>query len=238
MARKALVMVDEPSIARLIGFYLLQSFAFEVDTVTLTEQALATITNESIQLVVLDVKLNGVKSGLATVKKIRKLNSQIPIIILSSCDREEDIIEGLESGADEYMSIPFKIEEFLARVTTILRRTGFLSTCHSNKLSIYHSYQTGRITIYPEKNEVVIDHAIVPFRPKELELLYYLIQNAGMIITRKVLLDEIWGTSYVGGLRTVDVHMSIVRKKLGTSVSIASIRGIGYKLCVNDTEKK
>jgi two-component system alkaline phosphatase synthesis response regulator PhoP len=149
-------------------------------------------------------------------------------------------VQGLKAGADDYITKPFGVAELLARVSAVMRRTGTEDTFAVEEPGTDKVIQVADLRIYPEKYEVVLNGEQIQLRPKEFEVLLYLVQRPGVVVTRDDLMNIVWGFDYVGGQRTVDVHVSSLRKKLEMNqetVQIDSIRGLGYKLIVHTTKK-
>ena len=154
--------------------------------------------------------------------------SKKPVIMITAKNMEMDKIEGLEVGADDYITKPFSVKELLARITSILRRYNISEIQTNNVL------KTGNLSIDLSKYEVYIGDEKIELTLKEFELLRLLVENKGKVLSRNVLLDKVWGYEYYGESRTVDVHIRYLRKKLeGNSSSekyIKTIRGVGYKI--------
>jgi two-component system alkaline phosphatase synthesis response regulator PhoP len=154
---------------------------------------------------------------------------KLPIIMVTARNSEEEIVQGLMNGADDYMIKPFGVGELLARISAVLRRSPELNiqTQQVKQLNI------GTLTVFPEKYEVYYKTELIPLRPKEFQILLCLYEQPGRIFSRDDLMNRVWGYDYFGDQRTVDVHVSSLRKKIeqaGESVKIEAIRGVGYKL--------
>jgi DNA-binding response OmpR family regulator len=158
--------------------------------------------------------------GLEVCRRIR-LRSRVPVVMLTARDEEADRLAGLESGADDYMGKPFSPRELVARMKAVLRRAG--SDVDEDLLVL------GDVALRRSAREVVVGGAAVELRAKEFDLLAYLIQNRGAVLSRELLLDRVWGLEYAGGTRTVDVHVAQLRRKLRRPELIRTIRGAGYK---------
>lgn len=229
MPHKVLVIEDEPTLARLLSYNLTQE-GYEVTVCDNGSEGLHTGLQRSFDLIVLDIMLPGL-NGFEILAKLRQNGSKTPVIILTARNAEEEVVQGLKHGADDYITKPFGVAELLARVSAVLRRTskdGVIVAEPQEKV-----ITMGDLEIYPDKYEVIVGGESVTLRPKEFEVLLYLVQRPGMVITRDDLMDVVWGFDYIGGQRTVDVHVSSLRKKLELgqeSVQIESIRGVGYKL--------
>lgn len=229
MPHKVLVIEDEPTLARLLSYNLTQE-GYETTVIDHGGEGLQTALQRSFDLVILDIMLPGL-NGFEILNRLRQNGVRTPVIILTARNAEEEVVQGLKHGADDYITKPFGVAELLARVSAVLRRTqeGDVKPLQTSEKVI----TAGDLSIYPDKYEVVLNAESIPLRPKEFEVLLYLVQRPGMVITRDDLMNVVWGFDYIGGQRTVDVHVSSLRKKLELgqqSVQIESIRGVGYKL--------
>ncbi len=180
------------------------------------------------QLVLLDVMLPE-EDGLSILSKLRSSAStrQLPIIMLTAKSTEFDKILGLDSGADDYIPKPFSIMELLARIRALLRRTEKTSE---------KEYTIGELYVCPAKHVVKVSGVPISLTLKEFELLCLLIENRDVVFTRPQLLDKIWGYTFDGESRTVDVHIRNLRQKLGSCGNcIETVRGIGYKIGADAT---
>jgi DNA-binding response OmpR family regulator len=213
-----LLVEDEESVGTLVRTYL-DRHGFRVCWVRTGEEALAEFTRHPIRLVVLDIGLPGI-DGFEVCRRLRT-RSQIPIIMLTARDEEPDRVAGLEIGADDYVPKPFSPRELLARVKAILRRAE--PAPRENMLAL------GDVTIDVEGREVTVDGQSVELTAKEFDLLTYFAESPGVVHSRDRLLDRVWGMSYPGGTRTVDVHVGQLRRKLGRPELIRTVRGAGYK---------
>ncbi|WP_424768421.1 response regulator transcription factor [Paenibacillus sp. sgz302251] len=229
MSHKVLVIEDEPTLARLLSYNLTQE-GYETTVIDHGGEGLQTALQRSFDLIILDIMLPGM-NGFEVLNRLRQNGVRTPVIILTARNAEEEVVQGLKHGADDYITKPFGVAELLARVSAVLRRT---QQEDSKPLESSEKVITaGDLSIYPEKYEVILNGEAIPLRPKEFEVLLYLVQRPGMVITRDDLMNVVWGFDYIGGQRTVDVHVSSLRKKLELSqqsVQIESIRGVGYKL--------
>ncbi|MBJ6363788.1 response regulator transcription factor [Paenibacillus sp. GCM10012307] len=229
MSQKVLVIEDEPTLARLLSYNLMQE-GYETTVVDHGAEGLQTALQGSFDLIILDIMLPGM-NGFEVLTKLRQNRIATPVVILTARNAEEEVVQGLKHGADDYITKPFGVAELLARVSAVLRRSQNEEV--RGKEQTEKVITAGVLSIYPEKYEVVLDGEVVPLRPKEFEVLLYLVQRPGMVVTRDDLMNVVWGFDYIGGQRTVDVHVSSLRKKLELgqqSVQIESIRGVGYKL--------
>jgi two-component system response regulator RegX3 len=164
-------------------------------------------------------------SGLEVCKKLRTL-TKVPIIMLTAKDTELDKVLGLEIGADDYITKPFSSRELLARVKAILRRTGSVDV----KSAIM---EIGPVRVDTERHTVSVEGLDQSLPLKEFDLLVYLMQNAGRVLTRTQLIDRIWGSDYFGDTKTLDVHVKRLRSRIEKDAAnpkfIQTIRGLGYK---------
>ena len=177
-------------------------------------------------LVLLDIMLPE-EDGIQILQKLRQTEAmkKIPVIMLTAKASEYDKVMGLDSGADDYVSKPFGMMELLARVKALLRRTEEL------RPAVQNIYQIGDLSVHRERHEVIACGAAVVLTKKEFDMLCYLMENRGMVLTRDQLLNKIWGYDFDGENWTVDVHIRTLRQKLGECGKyIETIRGIGYKI--------
>ena len=199
-----LLVEDEESLASLVEAYLAQE-GFTVKSVGTGEAALAQIELGPIRLVVLDLNLPDM-DGLDVCRRIR-VRSTVPVVMLTARDEENDLLVGLAAGADDYIGKPFSPRELVARMKAVLRR--------SENGSDEQLLSLGDVVVNRPGHEVSVAGAAVELRPKEFELLAYLISNRGAVVSRDLLLERVWGYDYAGGTRTVDVHVAQLRRKLG-----------------------
>jgi two-component system alkaline phosphatase synthesis response regulator PhoP len=214
---------DDRSIRELI-IYALKSNGYEATGFSEGRPFFKALESGLPSLILLDIMLPG-EDGIEILKQLKASpkTRHIPIIMLTAKSTEYDKVLGLDSGADDYITKPFGIMEFLSRVKAVLRRSGYVS--NSTELS------AGRLTMYIDRHTVLADGREVALTFKEFELLRYLIQNAGIVLTRDKLLEEVWGYEYEGETRTVDVHIRTLRQKLGEAGSvIETVRGVGYRI--------
>jgi two-component system alkaline phosphatase synthesis response regulator PhoP len=238
MAQKILVIEDEPTLARLLSYNLSQE-AYDTKVIDHGGDGLQEALQQSYDLIILDIMLPGL-NGFEVLAKLRQKGNRTPVIILTARNAEDEVVQGLKHGADDYITKPFGVAELLARVAAVLRRTQSEEAAADQSKSNEKVIQAGELRIYPEKYEVVLNGESIPLRPKEFEVLLYLVQRPGVVVTRDDLMNIVWGFDYIGGQRTVDVHVSSLRKKLEMnqqSVQIDSIRGVGYKLVASMIKK-
>lgn len=234
MTQRLLVIEDEPTLSRLLS-YNLTSEGYEVVVEDHGQTGYETALQQDFDLILLDLMLPGM-NGFEIMSKLRSEGVMTPVIILTAKNAEEEVVQGLKSGADDYITKPFGVAELLARVAAVLRRSSGQEERDKPAQQENSQIALGALTIYPEKYEVTLNGEAITLRPKEFEVLLYLARKPGVVMTRDDLMNAVWGFDYIGGQRTVDVHVSSLRKKLELdpqSVHIDSIRGVGYKLVVN-----
>jgi two-component system response regulator RegX3 len=223
---RILVVEDEPGLAESVR-YSLETEGFEVLVSQSGVGGLESARVNQPDLVLLDLMLPGM-SGLDVCRQIR-YSSDVPIIMLTAKDAESDKVAGLELGADDYMTKPFSMRELTARIRAQLRRatkSGVLS--ESNEV-----LRGGSIELDIDAHETRVDGENVELRPKEFELLESLMRRKNRLAARHTLIDEVWGPSYFGDTKTLDVHIKRLRQKLEQDPSdptqIVTVRGLGYK---------
>ncbi|MEJ7149852.1 response regulator transcription factor [Staphylococcus epidermidis] len=231
MSQKILVVDDEQSIVTLLK-YNLETAGYIVEVAYDGEEALKKVETEQPELIVLDVMLPK-KDGIEVCKTIRSDKNLVPILMLTAKDDEFDRVLGLELGADDYMTKPFSPREVVARVKAILRRSQFVSEIEKEDVDD-EDIIIGSIRIRPEFFEVYKEDELLELTPKEFELLLYLIERQGRVITREHMLNSVWNYEFAGDSRIVDVHISHLRDKLEENPKqpklIKTVRGLGYKL--------
>ncbi|MBC8714914.1 response regulator transcription factor [Staphylococcus pseudintermedius] len=232
MAQRVLVVDDEQSIVTLLKYNLEQS-GYVVEVAQDGEEALQKEKETKPDLIVLDVMLPK-KDGIEVCKTIRSDKNQVPILMLTAKDDEFDRVLGLELGADDYMTKPFSPREVVARVKAILRRSSLVN--HVQKEEEDEDIVIGSIRIRPDFFEVYRNDELLELTPKEFELLLYLVERQGRVITREHMLNSVWNYEFAGDSRIVDVHISHLRDKLEENPKqpqfIKTVRGLGYKLSV------
>ncbi|MCU5746094.1 response regulator transcription factor [Staphylococcus sp. SQ8-PEA] len=230
MTQKVLVVDDEQSIVTLLKYNLEQA-GYQVEVAYDGEEALKKIDDSAPDLVVLDVMLPK-KDGIEVCKNVRTNKNLVPILMLTAKEDEFDRVLGLELGADDYMTKPFSPREVVARVKAILRRAVMIKEMENNDDD--EDIIIGSIRIRPDFFEVYKDDELLELTPKEFELLLYLIERQGRVITREHMLNSVWNYEFAGDSRIVDVHVSHLRDKLEENPKqptlIKTVRGLGYKL--------
>ena len=217
-----LVVEDETSIASFVAAYL-KNAGYTVRTAATGQEALADIAAEVPSLIVLDLNLPD-GDGIELCRRIRK-GSDVPIVMLTARDEDVDKIIGLEVGADDYLTKPFNPRELVARVKSVLRR----STTDRKELETAE-LRHGELVINSGKREVYVGEEEIRLAPKEFDLLWELLDHRGIVLTRDQLLERVWGYTFAGDTRTVDVHVRQIRRKLGDASPIVTVWGVGYKV--------
>jgi DNA-binding response OmpR family regulator len=222
---KILVVDDDENLRRLTAAYL-ESEGYEVSEAADGPSALAGVEEQEPQLVVLDLMLPGI-TGLDVARTIRATRTT-PILMLTARGSEEDVLRGFEAGADDYLVKPFSPKVLVARAKAVLRRAGAEAHGEAGGVLVL-----GSISINPKTREVRVDGQEIELTSTEFELLRVLAEHPGWVYTREELLETVWGYSYLGDSRLVDVHIANLRKKIGDDPSgphfIRTVRGVGYK---------
>ena len=219
MTGVAVVIEDDEAISALVAAYLARA-GFQVVCEHTGEKGLNAVEQHDPRVVVLDLALPDL-DGLEICRQLRS-SRRVPILILSARDEEADRIIGLELGADDYVTKPFSPRELVARVRAILRRAEPAPE-ESGMIEL------GDVQLDRHRRRVAVAGSPVALRTLEFELLAELAENAGQVVTRDRLLERVWGLSFAGGTRTVDVHVAQLRKKLARPDLIETVRGVGYR---------
>jgi DNA-binding response OmpR family regulator len=218
---KILIVEDERNIASFVAMYLKKE-RYQVDIARDGAEALSKYDASKPELIVLDLMLPDM-DGLEVCRQIRS-SSDVPILMLTARDDDVDKIVGLEVGADDYMTKPFNPRELVARIRAHLRRaTAPPPSAKGRK-------EHGNVSIDADRREVTVGKEHVQLAPKEFELLWELLDHRGMVLTREQLLQRVWGYTFVGDTRTVDVHVRQLRRKLGDDCPVVTVWGVGYKV--------
>ena len=224
-----LLVDDEDSVQKLLA-YPLERDGYRVIPARDGEEALSRFAAEKVDLVVLDLMLPRM-SGLDVCRVVRA-ERPVPIVMLTARDEESDKVVGLEIGADDYVTKPFSMRELMARVHALLRRDRI--SREAAELPGAAAINIGGIVLDSTAHEVRRDGHALPMRPKEYDLLEYLMRHPGHALSREQILEAVWGYTYAGGTRTVDVHIRWLREKLEADPSqperIITVRGVGYKV--------
>jgi len=232
MGDKILVVEDEPTLLETLEYNLTRQ-GYQVYTAADGLAALEVARRERPDAIVLDIMLPGL-DGFEVCRILRREMS-VPILMLTARDDEVDKIVGLEVGADDYLTKPFSMRELLARVKALLRRVHLIreelaakgGEVGAEKLTF------GDLTLDLSRGEALRSGQPLHLKPKEYELLVFLARNQGMVLSRDLILERVWGWDYVGGSRTVDVHVRWLREKIepdpGHPTRIVTVRGVGYR---------
>jgi DNA-binding response OmpR family regulator len=217
-----LIVEDEPNIASFVAMYLKRA-GFAVRVAGTGEGAIEQAAAEAPSLIVLDLMLPDL-DGIDVCRRVRQ-RSDVPILMLTARDEDIDKIIGLEVGADDYLTKPFNPGELVARVKSILRRANperreLESAC----------LEHGDLSIDAGRREVTVGEDEIQLAPKEFDLLWELLDHRGLVLTRDQLLERVWGYTFAGDTRTVDVHVRQLRRKLGDASPIVTVWGVGYKV--------
>ncbi len=235
MAEKILVVDDEISLQETLA-YNLKKQGYEVQTTGDGTEALELAREMEPDLIILDVMLPGL-DGFEICRILRREMST-PVLMLTARDDEIDRVVGLEVGADDYMAKPFSMRELLARVKAMLRRVRLIR----EEVNLAEGedgkpkpeiMEFGNLKIDMTRREITVDGEVVAFKPKEYELLTFLAQHQGQVLSREFILERVWGWDFIGDSRTVDVHVRWLREKIEPDPAnpqrIITVRGAGYR---------
>lgn len=224
MDKKILIVEDEQKIAR----FLEMELRHEGFTAAKEEnglQALDRIVQEDYDLVLLDIMLPGM-DGITICRRVRELGINVPIIMLTAKDSIEDKVQGLDIGADDYVTKPFAMQELLARIRVALRKR----QADAGK-AVRQEIVCGAIKIYPELYQVQVNNVSIELTRKEYELLFYLVSNRNHVMSREQILQSVWGYDYLGDTNVVDVYIRYLRTKIDNPFGykqLQTVRGVGY----------
>ena len=221
-AQTILIVEDETSIASFVSLYL-KNAGYDVRAVTTGSAALTQIAQEQPALIILDLMLPDI-DGIEICRRVRK-TSDVPILMLTARDEDVDKIIGLEVGADDYLTKPFNPRELVARVKSVLRRAA-----PERRRDVEEELRHGDLVINAGRREVKVGDEEIQLAPKEFDLLWELLDHKGLVLTRDQLLERVWGYTFAGDTRTVDVHVRQLRRKLGDASPIVTVWGVGYKV--------
>ena len=217
------LLEDDDSIRKLV-IYGLESQGYEAEGFEAPSAFWKAMNNRMPELILLDIMLPE-EDGLSILQKLRSdsATKKLPVIMLTAKNTEYDRVIGLDNGADDFISKPFGMMELVARVRAVLRRTEPSTTSTE--------YQIGPLYVSPERHIVKVNGKDVTLTYKEFEILCLMLENEGVVLTRSVLMDRIWGCEFERENRTLDVHIRTLRAKLGEAGScIETVRGVGYKI--------
>jgi DNA-binding response OmpR family regulator len=232
VSEKVLIVEDEPTLMDTLEYNLARQ-DYQVLTAMDGESALAVARKERPDLIVLDLMLPGIDG--VEVCRILRQEMSVPILMLTARDEEIDKVVGLEVGADDYMTKPFSMRELIARVKALLRRERLIR----EELSTEGEMPSGRPLVFGDvsidlsRREIQRDGEPLHLKPREYELLVFLARHRGMVLSRDLILERVWGWDYDGGSRTVDVHVHWLREKIEPDpkqpTRIVTVRGVGYR---------
>lgn len=222
---KILIVEDEEKLARFVELEL-QYEGYEVEKAYDGRAGIDMVKASPFDLVLLDIMLPGL-NGIEVLRRIRQ-TSDIPVILLTARDAVVDKVTGLDSGADDYITKPFAIEELLARIRALLRKKEPGSQAQAKDVMVYKE-----LSLDTKKREVHVQGTVVPLTKKEFDLLELLMENRNIVLSRETILDKIWGYDFSGGTNAVDVYIRYLRAKLeepfGTKI-FSTVRGVGYAI--------
>lgn len=225
-----LVVEDEASFVEALTIGLRRE-GFEVVVAVDGAEALEIFDATQPDIVLLDVMLPKV-SGIDVCRQLRK-KTQVPIIMVTAKGAEIDTVVGLEVGADDYVTKPYRLRELVARMRAVLRRTELNGSRIDTSALTPGLVQVGDVSLDPEEHRVSVSGQELALPLKEFELLHILLANAGRVLPRDTLIDRVWGNDYVGDTKTLDVHVKRLRSKVevdpASPTRIVTIRGLGYK---------
>lgn len=215
-------IVEDDQNIREIQHFALQNSGFKVEEFSCAKDFFKQINEKIPQLIILDIMLPD-EDGLQIMSKLRQApeTKKVPVIMVTAKTTELDKVKGLDSGADDYITKPFGVMELISRVKAVLRRT---SDVQEEKV-----LNLGEVSMDCEKHMVKVDHKPVELTFKEFELLKLLMTNAGIVMTREIIMERVWGVDFEGESRTLDMHIKTLRQKLGEAGGrIRTVRNVGY----------
>ena len=218
------VVEDDDSIRDMV-LYALSSAGYEAEGFADSKAFYAGLRRGTPSLVILDIMLPG-EDGISILKKLRDSGKKkpVPVVMLTAKSSELDRIKGLDLGADDYITKPFSVMEVISRVKAVLRRSG-------DNPEKPDEIRIGNIVLHNDRRVVFAGGREISLTYKEFELLYYMMMNEGIVLSRDRLLDQVWGFDYGGESRTVDMHVKSLRQKLGEGGDmIKTVRNVGYKI--------
>ncbi|HIY22268.1 MAG TPA: response regulator transcription factor [Candidatus Flavonifractor merdigallinarum] len=222
MAERILLVEDEEKLARMVELELRYE-GYEVEKAFDGRTGLERALSGSFDLVLLDIMLPAL-SGMEVLRRLRRENDTLPVIMLTARDTVVDKVSGLDSGADDYITKPFAIEELLARIRAALRKRTAAAP-PSNTLRV------GGLVLDVDRHCVTVQGTVVELTRREFDLLHYLLENKEKVVSRESLLDHVWGFDYAGETNAVDVYIRFLRAKLEEPFGekfIHTVRGVGY----------
>ncbi len=229
--RSVLVVEDDPGLLATLEFNL-QTTGYHVLTASDGATALDIRRSNSVELIILDLSLP-VMGGMQVCKALRDAGDTVPIIMLTAWHQENQRVDGLRSGADDYVVKPFSLSELMARVEAQLRRATMFNNLPADGAGTGRTIEVGDLEIDLVRRSAVLDGFDLDLRTKEFDLLVHLASQPGRVFSRSQLLEGVWGEDNPGGSRTIDVHVSLLRRKLEEDPSnpahLLTVRGVGYR---------
>jgi len=225
--RETIVVIDDEASVREVVRAYLERDGFHVCVAASGEAGLALALRRSPKLVILDLMLPDV-DGTEICRELRR-RSNVPILMLTAKASEDERVTGLALGADDYLTKPFNPRELVARIRSILRRASTPPPKTRGRK------EHGSISIDADRREVIVDGAEVALAPKEFDLFWELLDHRGIVLTRDQLLERVWGYTFAGDTRTVDVHVRQLRRKIGEGCPVVTVWGVGYKVADSAT---
>jgi len=230
MSEKVLVVEDEISLQETLA-YNLRKQGYEVDTAGEGPTALDKARSWNPDLIILDIMLPGIDGY--EICRILRQEMTTPVLMLTARDDEIDRVVGLEVGADDYLTKPFSMRELMARVKAMLRRVRLIREEMDANAVTAEVISFGNLSINLTRREALVDEKPIALKPKEYELLVFLAQHRGQVLTREFILERVWGWDFIGDSRTVDVHVRWLREKIeadpANPARIITVRGAGYR---------
>ncbi|MDO3676410.1 response regulator transcription factor [Paenibacillus ehimensis] len=229
MTQSILVIEDEEHIARVLTLEL-EHEGYEVETAKDGREGVRLATSKPWSLILLDVMLPE-WNGLEVLRRIRQVNAEVPVILLTARDATPDIVSGFDQGANDYVTKPFVIEELLARVRNLIG----LTSRHKPETD---TLSASDLTVDLKARKVTRGGNLIELTPKEFDLLQYLIQHKGHVLTREQIISDVWGYDFVGDTNIVDVYIRYLRQKIDKGYQpklIKTARGVGYELTEPET---
>ena len=231
MSELILIVDDEATLRETLAYNLTHQ-GYSVETAVDGPQAVEKARSIKPDLIILDIMLPGM-DGFEVCRLLRQ-EMNVPILMLTARDDEIDRVVGLEVGADDYLTKPFSVRELIARVKALLRRVRLIRSESQSSPAMSHQITTmGNLSIDETRHEVFLDGKPLSLKPKEYDLLVFLAQHRGHVLSREVILNAVWGWEYVGDSRSVDVHIRWLREHIEPDPSnptrLITVRGAGYR---------
>ena len=229
---KILIADDEELIRALIAKYA-KFEGYETEEARDGMEAVRKCAEENFDIVIMDIMMPEL-DGFSAVREIRK-KSDVPVIMLSARGEEYDKINGFECGADDYVVKPFSPKELMLRIEAVLKRTGCANSSAAGENTPHDVFEIGPLRCDITGRIVYVDGKRIDMSPKEYDLLFYMIRNRNIALSREKLITEVWGYDYYGDDRTLDTHIKLLRRSLGDAAKyIVTLRGVGYRFDTND----